>query len=259
MFNIGRKLVYATRWQQILQAPLYRWAGSFVFVVGVQVSAVFLALSWNTTGALSPVAPMAAMMVELAPMPIAPEIPPSAVAPGSVQKETPPEPVPEPEIESLPELPVIKQAEVVLPPEPEPIEKIEPVEELQAEEDTAPLAIEAPLAEKVAAPMEGAVSLAPSQAPATWESVLLGHLEHHKRYPRKARRNGHEAIVFVRVKINRDGYLIEHRLVRASDYDTLNRETLALISRAQPLPPPPAEVIGDTIEFVVPVAYSLRR
>lgn len=250
--------MYATRWQQILQAPLYRWAGSFVFVVGVQVSAVFLALSWNTTGALSPVAPMAAMMVELAPMPTAPETPPSAVAPGPVQKETPPEPVPEPEIESLPELPVIKQAEVVLPPEP--IEKAEPVEELQAkEDDTAPPAIKAPPAEAVAAPVDGTVSLVSSQVQAAWESVLLGHLEHHKRYPRRARRSGHEAIVFVRVKINRDGYLIEHRLVRASDYDTLNRETLALISRAQPLPPPPAEVIGDTIEFVVPVAYSLRR
>jgi hypothetical protein len=42
------------------------------------------------------------------------------------------------------------------------------------------------------APMEGAVSM----AAATWQSLLLGHLEHHKRYPREAQRNREEAVVY---------------------------------------------------------------
>ncbi|MBV1960864.1 MAG: energy transducer TonB, partial [Immundisolibacteraceae bacterium] len=81
--------------------------------------------------------------------------------------------------------------------------------------------------------------------------------EKHKRYPRQARRRGQEAIVHIHITLGRDGTVLDYRLTQPSVYATLNRETLALIARAQPLPPPPAEVEGDTVEFVVPVVFSL--
>jgi len=34
---------------------------------------------------------------------------------------------------------------------------------------------------------------------------------------------------------------------------------VALIQRAQPLPAPPVEVVGDRFELVMPVAFSIRR
>jgi len=38
----------------------------------------------------------------------------------------------------------------------------------------------------------------------------------------------------------------------------LDRETLDMISRASPLPPPPDEVPGARIMVVVPIAYHIR-
>lgn len=252
----------AAAFKSLLETSSLRWSGSFVFVVGVHVGAVLLALNWNTVGPVAPAEPMAAIMVDLAPMPVAPETPPNAAPPGPAQEELPPPPPePEPEIEPLPELPVVQEAEALLPAEPEPLEEEpEPIEEvLQAQEDQAPPSIDAPPDDIAAAPMDGAVSLTPSQAPATWQSVLLGHLEHHKRYPREARRRRQEAVVYVRVRINRDGTVVDYRLEKPSTHEALNQETLALIARAQPLPPPPMEVTGETVEFVVPVEFFLRK
>jgi len=255
--------------QQMIQNSSLRWGASFAFVVGVFSSAIWVTLNWQPNSRTNVAQPMAAMMIDLAPMPVTPETPLSAAPPGPAQEETPlppPEPVPEPEpiIEPLPELPIIEEAEALLPkeppPEPELIEESEPLDEDQlAQEDKAPPAFEAPPDAVAAAPIDGAVSLAPSQAPATWQSVLLGHLEHHKRYPREARRKRQEAVVYVRITINRDGSVVDYRLTKPSPYSTLNQETLALIARAQPLPPPPPEVSGDTVEFVVPVEFFLRR
>jgi len=146
-----------------------------------------------------------------------------------------------------------------LPKEPEPIEELLPKEEFSAPEDSAPPSVDVPSATETAAPKQGAVSLQQSDAITSWQSALLGHLERHKRYPRQARRNRQEAVVMVRVMINRDGSVVEYHLQNPSAYSILNKAALAVINRAQPLPPPPPEVTGDTLEFVVPVVFSLRR
>jgi protein TonB len=254
--------------QQLISSSSFRWGSSFAFIVCVYVSAVLSAVYWSVSSPPSPTPPMAAMMIDLAPMPVAPETPPNASPPGPTQEETPapPELMPEPIVEplpELPELPVASEAEALLPtllPEPEPIEEeVEPLDEQIAQEDKATPAFEAPVDEIAAAPMEGAVSLAPSPALATWQSVLLGHLQHHKNYPREARRNRQEAVVYVRISINRDGTVVDYSLTQPSAYKALNQEALALIARAQPLPPPPPEMIRDTLEFVVPVEFFLRR
>jgi len=46
--------------------------------------------------------------------------------------------------------------------------------------------------------------------------------------------------------------------VRSSGSNLLDRETLALVERAQPLPPPPPEVSGSQIAVVVPIRYNAR-
>jgi protein TonB len=209
---------------------------------------------------------MAAMVIELAPIPVAPVTPPTAAPPGPEQQEIQPpppepEPEPEPELEPPPEIPEVETAAAVIPPEPEPVEEIErPLEETPPEQqEQAPPAVDATPDEIVAAPRNEAGERARVQATVTWQSVLLGHLEQHKRYPRKSRRRRQEAVVYVRVKIDREGNVISHWLERPSRYEPLNKEGLALIKRSQPLPPPPEEVEGESIEFVVPVEFSLRR
>jgi protein TonB len=46
--------------------------------------------------------------------------------------------------------------------------------------------------------------------------------------------------------------------VRSSGSSILDRATLDLISRAQPLPPPPPEMHGAQIAIVVPIRYNVR-
>jgi len=46
--------------------------------------------------------------------------------------------------------------------------------------------------------------------------------------------------------------------VRSSGSGLLDRETLALIERAQPMPPPPPEMAGSQIAVVVPIRYNIR-
>ena len=48
------------------------------------------------------------------------------------------------------------------------------------------------------------------------------------------------------------------RIVRSSGSSLLDRETLALVERAQPLPPPPPDMSGAMIPITVPLRYNYR-
>lgn len=244
-----------------------RWLASFGFVVLVHIGVVILVINWPESVADHRGEPLAAMVVELAPIPVAPKMPPVAAPFGQLQQEIEPlpEPEPEPEPEEIdlpPDIPEVEHAELILPKQPEVVEEseqLEPQEPVQEQPEQAPLAVDTLVDDVAAAPSQGALSLGPSDATANWQVTLLGHLERHKRYPRKSRRKRQEAVVYVKVKINRDGTVIDHRLEQPSAYEALNQESLALITRAQPFPPPPDDITGDSIEFVVPIAFSLQR
>lgn len=257
---------------------LRRWLGSFLIVAGLHFGAFSAWFYWPSPASVPSRESMAAMVIELAPVPVAPPVPTVAAPPGELQEEVLPAPAPEPVpdlSETIPELPQVPSAEATLAATPEPVEKKaekkpepRPVPESESQptpqpasqqQEQAPPAVEAPPDSVAAAPEQGAVSLVPSQAAISWQSAVLGHLERHKRYPRESRRRRQQAIVYVRVRINRDGTVVDYRLEQPSRYQPLNQESLTLIARAQPLPPPPADVEGEPVEFVVPVEYSLRR
>jgi TonB family protein len=44
--------------------------------------------------------------------------------------------------------------------------------------------------------------------------------------------------------------------LRCSGYPALDRETIATVRRAQPFPPPPADLPGATFEFTLPVEFA---
>jgi len=58
--------------------------------------------------------------------------------------------------------------------------------------------------------------------------------------------------------IDRSGGVHHARIVGSSGSNLLDRETLALVERAQPLPPPPADIPGSQIAVVVPIRYTIR-
>ena len=254
-----------------------RWSLSFLAIAGLHVGAAAAALLWSPSHVAAP-PPAAAIMVDLAPLPAAPVRPPSELPPAPEQVEAaspPPKPQPEdplPKLDPVPTPPLAKRPVVILPvktdvrrrePVPEPPKPVEKPEEKvedkpPAPATTAPAAMEAPEAPKAAAPVEGAPSRHPSMTPATWQSALLGHLERHKRYPREAQNRHQEGVVYVRFTMNRKGEVLSRQLEEGTGYPLLDDEALALLDRAQPLPPPPSDVEGEAIELVVPVEFFIR-
>jgi protein TonB len=64
-----------------------------------------------------------------------------------------------------------------------------------------------------------------------------------------------EDTVMVRLVIDRSGRLLSSALVHSKGYARLDGEAMDLVRRASPLPKPPPEVQGDTIDFAVPIDF----
>ena len=69
-----------------------------------------------------------------------------------------------------------------------------------------------------------------SAAPASWQSRVLGHLAHFKRYPGDARQRKRAGAAWVRFQVDRDGKLLASELVTSSGTVLLDREALKCLS-----------------------------
>lgn len=121
------------------------------------------------------------------------------------------------------------------------------------------------IATQASAPVPSTAPAAPIAAPSSpnavpsWQGLLLARLEAAKRYPEDARMRREQGVTLLRFTMDRDGKVLSAKIQKSSGFDALDQETLALIQRAQPLPRPPAEVSGNTIELVVPIEFTLTR
>ena len=68
-----------------------------------------------------------------------------------------------------------------------------------------------------------------------------------------------QGVTHARFTMDRQGRVLAAAVERGSGYAALDREALALLQRAQPLPPPPAETPGERITLTVPVEFFTRR
>jgi periplasmic protein TonB len=121
-----------------------------------------------------------------------------------------------------------------------------------------PPPIAAPPSERALTTSPTPVTSDPDAAIQTFQVRLLRHLNRHKRYPPGARARRQQGVVYVRFVMDRRGNVLSALLEKACGFDTLNAEGLALLKRAQPLPIPPPEMEGNSIEMIVPVDFSLR-
>jgi protein TonB len=223
-----------------------RWSACFAAILALHVAGLWLAIAyWQETEPLPVGAPPIAM-IELAPLPVAPPVitpapPPEPVSPPPPLEETaPPSPAP---IVTVP-----------LPPKPKPAVKRPPLHETPRIMATPAPAEAAP----TPAPPAPAVSPQPSNAVPNWQSALLSRLEQFKRYPALAQFRHQEGVVQLRFTMDRQGHVLSAQIAKSSGYDSLDDETLALIHRAEPLPPPPIEVPGQTLSLTVPVQFFLK-
>ncbi len=252
--NAARETAVPRRWPDAV-----RWGACFALALGIHVGgAAALLARWSDDADSVANAPV--IMIELAPVPVAPETKQTELPPGPQQSQAQPEPEPPKPVEKTVELPPEPQAEplqAVLPP-PKPIEKSveKKHEQRHASLPSAPSAAEKK-DERAAAPAPGAASHNPNAAP-NWKSALVSRLERFKRYPPQAQTRGERGVAQLAFSIDRSGGVHDARIVRSSGSHLLDEATLDLLKRAAPLPPPPSELAGAQIAIQVPIRYDIR-
>ncbi|MDE1168674.1 MAG: TonB family protein [Pseudomonas sp.] len=237
---------------------LTRYGASLAVVLGIHAVAIVLALNWSRPQPME--LPPAAMVVEMAPLPEPAPPPPPKV----VQPPQPPAPVEEPPLPKLVEAPKptiavpkpVKPKAKPQPPKPE--KKPEPPQEKPPAEQTVDTPPTNAPPVKSAAPQPSVATN--SNALPTWQSDLLRHLAKFKKYPDDARRRGMQGVNRLRFVVDGEGKVLSYSLAGGSGSASLDRATLEMIRRAQPLPPPPKELLNNgSLEVVAPFVYSLDK
>jgi protein TonB len=142
-----------------------------------------------------------------------------------------------------------------------PVEKIEQKPEQLPEQQSEAMLPQKPPDPVPEPPHEEVPVVIPQQSHAradvaTWKSQIITLLEHNKRYPAEARTRGEQGVTRLAFRIDHDGHLISSRIVASSGSAALDAETLALVQRAQPFPPPPPEFAG--VEMTMPMHFNIR-
>ena len=94
-----------------------------------------------------------------------------------------------------------------------------------------------------------------SKGAETWECRVLARLNTHRRHPRGAMLRHEQGVACVRFVMDREGKVLSTRLERPGGVPDLDRDALALPRHAPPLPKPPEDRPGDTLELVVPIEF----
>jgi protein TonB len=219
-----------------------RWSVCLTIVLAAHVAGA-LALLNSRPPASEFDAGAPVVMIELPEASVSVPMLPTDLAPGPVEIESEPTPIKE---ETKP---LEQEAEVALPiPEPKP----KPPEE-QKQATALPSAL---LPSSPSPPVAGAAVQPSITAINRWESELVAHIERFKRYPVEARAHGTQGRVRVAFTVDHEGRVRSSRIVQSSGSPELDEESLAMLTRAQPLPPP--RIADRELSFVVPVTFNIR-
>jgi protein TonB len=252
-------------------ADLRRWLISGAIIVSAHGGIAAGMVNWRDE--IEPAEPAAAIVIEFAPMPVAPTMPQTNIAPGPEQVMS--DASPNKPVESLEEKQKVEEKVASRPveepppevkPAPNPEVAVEPPREVQQETPrqaprlpapttSAPVAIPERTAALLAAPTQGQATPQNSSALAAWRSQILAVIERNKRYPETSARRGEQGVAQVFFSLDRQGRVIDSRVVRSSGASALDEEALALLRRAQPFPPVPPEILGDRVNLILPLRF----
>jgi TonB family protein len=128
--------------------------------------------------------------------------------------------------------------------------------ESAASEATAPAPIEgAREAPVTAAPVQGTGASA-QRLRVTWQKKLMAHLERFKRYPSgTAPRTTRIEVGFT---LDRLGHVVAAEVRRGSGDPAFDQAALAMLHRADPVPPPPPLVADEGLSFTLPLVYRIK-
>ncbi len=252
-----------------------RWLASGLIVLGAHGGAAVAMLHWGP--ATEPDDPAAAMVIELAPMPVAAvklpaeELPPgpeqvqadASVSRPADEREEQPEKKQESEQvdERQPELAPAENPELAVaakPPEPEQKVSVPQENQVRTPVTTVPQAPRFEPAAVTAAPAQGPATISNSNAVPNWRRQIVTRLERHKRYPAAAHARHERGTAQLVFRLDRDGRVMESHIARSSGSAALDQEALEIVRRAQPFPALPPEIAGPHVDLAVPIRFNLR-
>jgi protein TonB len=272
-------------------ADLRRWAICGAVIVLAHGGIAAAMVNWQDSDEAAE--PAAAIVIDFAPVPVAPAMPQTEIPPGpeQVMSDASPQKLTE-NLEEKPEQKIEQKVEAKLeqkveekvetkpleepPPEVAPAPNPEvavqppPPQEIQQETPqrqeprppapatTAPQAIPDQVAAIPAAPTQGQLIPDNSNAIPTWKTQIVALLERNKRYPEGSQARREQGVAQVFFSLDRSGRVVASRVLRSSGASALDEEALALLRRAQPFPAPPRELPGEHVDLTVPIRFNLK-
>jgi periplasmic protein TonB len=232
-----------------VRRDVLRWGICFVAVAASHAAAALALLYTPSSSDADFVAGASVVMLDLPDVPAALPTPQSdsAVGPEEVQSEATPPPKEETK-------PPEETAEVALP-EPEPPKPQPPAEDMHMTRPPS-VAIAVP---NEAPPTAGVdTPRAPSAALLRWQSGMQAQIASKKDYPARARARHEEGFVRITFRIDRNGHVLDSRVIQSSGSSDLDQELLSMVSRAQPLPKPPPDAKDADLSVTLGMKFSLK-
>ena len=224
---------------------LRRWVLSAALVIGLHAALVVMLTRWHEHVAGDEGSE--AIVVDLAPFTGPSTESKNDLAPGPEQQQSTattdvqrPKPEEKPQ-EKIERPPVLPDADVQLPLEAKPPDK-------PAEQPSPPV----PQATSPPRPRPSAAQVA------SWHRRIALQVERHKGYPASARARHETGTAELAFTLDRNGKVVASRIVRTSGIASLDQETIETVRRAQPFPPPPPNMAGETFDFTVPIRFNIR-
>jgi protein TonB len=267
-------------------ADLRRWVICGAVVVLAHAAVAAGLVTWHEP--VEGVGAAAGIVIELAPVPIAPATSQSEVRPGpeldpidspptkkvesaedrtrteehvEAKREQVEEKVESQSVEEPPlEAPPAPNPDVAIQPSPKQVETEAraPQEERPLMVAAAPKVVAEQLGETPAAPRQGALNPYDSTAARTWQARIVALIERNKRYPAVARSRGQAGMARVVFTIDRQGRLLDSHVTNSSGVAVLDEEALALLRRSEPFPAAPSELKDDRVTFNLPLNFGLK-
>lgn len=269
---------------------LLRWTLAGAAVAAAHAGGVWLVLNRDVAAAAGE---PAAVVMELAPLAVAPEAPPDQLPPDERMTEAQPSPMaeendkpverpevkPEPVVEAVnklvedvrppptpppeietPKLPEVANAEAVLAPPPPKAASKPPMKKQAQRKKPDDRKIERTTAPLATSNPRADRAAAPSSSsafnPSTSPATWRSSVNAHLIRHKGGNPNGATGTAVVAFTINRSGGVVSSRLVRSSGDPVLDAKAVSTPRSASPVPAPPPDVAGSTIVLELPIRYG---
>ena len=155
---------------------------------------------------------------------------------------------PPPPVEKLPE--ILPVEPIKFDPIPEPM--VQEIEDIQPD-----IANTIPIQNSTVVPEKSIDVRAQQKVIESYGALLTRHISAFKKYPRIAQRRIWEGDILLEITLNKNSKILNIKVINESKYEVLNKEAVAMIERAQPLPKA-NNIKSETFKVFVPVAFKLR-